>query len=397
LLVLLGLAAGCRPKDIASPLPVAVEVVTLTREAVACRTQSSATVRQWQEVELSFKVAGTVVDVLQVRAADGRFRDIQEGDVVSGDVRQALAHLDDADYRRQRTAAAERLAQARAQEQAVAAGLSAAENEYVRFQAMWEQKAVAAQAMDDVRARRNTLQAELEAARREIAAATVAVQQADDDLQSCTLPSPLPQATISRKYVEPHERVQAGQPVFQIMDLSRVRAAFGVPDTKIGQFCLGQTLKVQADAFPGESFSGQVTKIYPAADPRTRTFEIEVAIDQPRGLKPGMVVTILSGDEEAMLLLPLTAIQRGDQPGEYVVWTVVSEDGRQVARRRRVNLNGVYDNRIRLESDATSEIRPGDPVVVRGSTRLTEGQAVRVLPGEDLKILAQLTLAGGTR
>ena len=31
----------------------------------------------------------------------------------------------------------------------------------------------------------------------------------------------------------------------------------------------------------------------PAADLKTRTFEVEMTIDEPKGLKPGMVVTIL--------------------------------------------------------------------------------------------------------
>ena len=59
--------------------------------------------------------------------------------------------------------------------------------------------------------------------------------------------------------------VPAGQPVFEIMDLSRLRAAFGVPDTKIGQFTIGQAVEVVADAFPSKRFAGHVTKIVPAA------------------------------------------------------------------------------------------------------------------------------------
>ena len=55
-------------------------------------------------------------------------------------------------------------------------------------------------------------------------------------------------------------------PVFEVMDLSRMRVAFGVPDTRIGQFQLGQRVTVMADAFRGEHFVGQITKVSPAAD-----------------------------------------------------------------------------------------------------------------------------------
>jgi len=382
--------SGCGRHDIPAALPAAVQVVTLAQEQVACRTQISATVRERRAVDLSFKVPGTVKQLLQVRGADGTLRDVQEGDVVNGDLRQPLAQLDDADCQRQRSAAAERLAQARAKEQAVAANLTAAEAEYRRLKELRDERALADQAHDAARARRDAFQAVLAGARREVAAANVALQQAEDDLRNCSLCVPLPQATIARKLVEPNERVQAARTVLQVMDLSQVRVAFGVPDTKIAEFCLGQSLKIVADAFPGESFAGRVTKLYPAADPKTRTVEVEVTVDEPRGLKPGMVVTILNGCEETMLLLPMTSIQRGEKPGEFAVYTVNEEQERQVVRRRRVHLDGVYDNRIRVAADASSELKAGDTVVVCGGSRLTDGQAVRVLPGREQEVRVQL-------
>ena len=57
-------------------------------------------------------------------------------------------------------------------------------------------------------------------------------------------------------------------------------------------------MTVMADAFPGERFVGRVSKILPAADLRTRSFEVEVTIDHPRGLRPGMVVTLVTGRQE---------------------------------------------------------------------------------------------------
>ena len=167
------------------------------------------------------------------------------------------------------------------------------------------------------------------------------------------------------------------------MDVSRLRAAFGVPDTKIGQFKMGQAVDVVADAFPSKRFVGHVTKIVPAADLRTRTFEVEVTITAPNGLRPGMVVTILVGREESMVLIPMTAVHRGDRKGEGYVYTVVEEAGRQIARHRRIMLDGVYDNRLRIVEGNALQVRVGDPIVVDGSFRLAEGLAVRVVDVPD--------------
>jgi multidrug efflux system membrane fusion protein len=136
-------------------------------------------------------------------------------------------------------------------------------------------------------------------------------------------------------------------------------------------------MTVMADAFPGERFTGRVSKILPAADLRTRSFEVEVTIDQPRGLRPGMVVTLITGRQESLILLPMTAIGRGETAEETTVFTIVEEGGRKVARRRRVVLDGVYDNRIRLV-ETGSKIAEGQMIVVTGAFRLTEGQEVRL-------------------
>jgi RND family efflux transporter MFP subunit len=216
-----------------------------------------------------------------------------------------------------------------------------------------------------------------------VRAAKVALRQAEDDWKHCKLVLPIPKAVVSRKKIEGGERVPAGQPVFEVMDLSQLRAAFGVSDTKIGQFQIGQAVDVVADAFPSKRFVGHVTKILPAADLRTRTFEVEVTITEPDGLRPGMVVTILVGREESMALVPLTTVHRGDRPGEGYAYTVVEEDGCQIARQRRIVFDGVYDNRLRIVEGDRSQVRIGDPIVVAGSFRLAEGLAVRVVDTPD--------------
>jgi len=378
--------AGCRPAEVAEPLPVAVRVARLQLEPITQETRFTATVRERHRVELSFKVPGTVAALWQVPGVDGKPRDVQEGDQVTSDPRTPLAQLDDSDYRRRLITAQERVAQAEAKQRAALATVTAVRAGFERIKVLRERDSVAQQAYDDALGKRDAAVAELDAVQREVAAARVALQQADDDFKNCRLVLPLPKAVVSRKYIEKGERVQAGQPVFQIMDLSRVRVAFGVPDTKVDHLQIGQTMTVTADAVPGEQFTGRITKILPAADLRTRTFEVEMTIDEPRGLRPGMVVTIFVGREQSMVLLPLTAIHRGLRPDEYLVYTVVSERGMKVARQRRVKLGGIADNRIQLLPGSESQVGPGDAVVVAGSFRLTEGQPVRVIDVEEPKL-----------
>ncbi len=381
--VFLAFLAGCQRREVAPPLPFAVQVATLKRVPITSETRFSATVRERHRVELSFKVPGTVASLLQVPGTDGHLRDVHEGDVVTNDPHRPLARLDDSDYRRQRAVAEERVAQAQAKQRAATAAVTALRANYARIKSLREHGSVAQQTYDDMLARKDAAEADLDASQRAVGAATVAFQQAEDDWKKCSLVVPIPKAVVSRKFIEGDERVPGGQPVFEIMDLSRVRVAFGIPDTKISQFQPGRMVAVTADAIPGERFTGRVTKMYPAADLRTRTFEVEVTIDEPKGLKPGMVVTIVVGRQEVVVLVPMTAVERGASPAEFAVYTVAEEGGQKVARKRRVQLDGVYDNRIRLIEGSGSEVGVGDPIVVTGAFRLTEGQAVRVLDVQD--------------
>jgi multidrug efflux system membrane fusion protein len=339
----------------------------------------SATVREWQRIELSFKVPGTVASLLQIPDPDGKLRDLHEGDTITSDPEHPLAKLDDSDYRRKLAAVQDKLAAAQAQERSALASVTGIRATFERIKALRERESVSQQSYDEALAKRDSSEAQLDAAKRAVGEASVALQQAEDDLKNTRLVSPLPKAVISRKNIEDGERVQAGQPIMQIMDLARVRVAFGISDAKLGNFRIGQMVSVTADAFPGERYEGRITKIMPAADMKTRTFEVEMTIDEPKGLKPGMVVTILVGRPMNMLLLPMTAVQRGDGEDGCIVYAVVEEGGRKIARRRNVELDGVYDNRVRLVEGGGSQVGSGDVIVATGAFRLTDGQEVRLL------------------
>jgi multidrug efflux system membrane fusion protein len=373
---------GCRHRN-ADPIPTAVQVTLLQREEIGSETRFSATVRERQRIELSFKVPGTVASLMQIKGIDGQERNIHEGDVVEADSDHPLARLDDSDYQRRIATAKDQLAGVQAKQRALTATLTAVRAQFDRVKALRERGSVAQQMYDDTLAKRDSTEAELEAVQREISGAGVALQQAEDDWKHCSLLLPIPKAVISRKSIEQGERVPAGQPVMEVMDVSEVRVVFGISDKQIGHFGIGQSVAITADAFPGEHFSGRVTKVEPAADPRTRTFEVEVTVDETKGLKPGMIVTITVEKRESVVLLPMTAVQRGENADDFTVYVVVDENGRCVARTRSVKLDGVCDNRIRLIEGPGSDVSLGDRIVSGGAFRVCDGQVVRMLDVPD--------------
>jgi RND family efflux transporter MFP subunit len=377
--VLWATASGCREKVVATPLPVAVRTTTFHPETVRAPLPFSGTVRELRRVELSFKVGGTVGSILEVKGPDGVSREVRPGDRVGSGV--VLSRLDEADYRRHRDLAREHLAQLQARRQAVKAQADYATREMARGRELAGRNAMSSQELDDLATRQRAAIADLEALGREIAASEVSLAQAEDDLKHCVLTAPF-DAVVASRMIETQERIAENKPVFTLLDESELKVAFGVSDSLIRHLEPGQRVQVFSDVFRERTFTGRVTSIAPLADDATRTFAVEVTIEKPEGLRPGMIVTVDLGSTAEAWRLPLPSLQRGQGPTDVVVFEVVTDDhGQAVARRRRVELDGLSDDlaRVRTGPGAGTELRPGARVVVTGADRLVDGERVRPL------------------
>jgi multidrug efflux pump subunit AcrA (membrane-fusion protein) len=83
-----------------------------------------------------------------------------------------------------------------------------------------------------------------------------------------------------------------------------------VPEARIGAVQLGERATFDFNAFPGQSFTGKVTRIADAVDPQTRAIHVTITMDAQQGrLKPGMFARVsIEERTERALLIPLTAV-----------------------------------------------------------------------------------------
>ena len=52
---------------------------------------------------------------------------------------------------------------------------------------------------------------------------------------------------------------------------------------------VGQPVSMTVNAFPGKTFSGKISFIYPTLNTETRTVQVRIELDNPQNLlKPGM-------------------------------------------------------------------------------------------------------------
>ncbi len=387
------IVGGCK-KPTSSLPAVPVKTTLLVPVEITVSSRFSGSIESLQSTALAFKLSGTVQSLYR---PPGAGRDVQVGDTLAKDT--VIAELDEGDLRRARASIKARVAQLEARVATARDSLAIAKRNFERFAN--SSGSVSQTAIDEADARRVAAAGELAGAENALADARVQLDQANDNYANRQLVVPFDCATVAEKRIEPGERVQGGVPVFRLIDLSTVHVAFGVPDTMVGEpavgisaldrVYLGQKLQFTADAFEGRVFTGTVTKIAPQSDPRTRTFLIELSLSNPRHpggdrlLRPGMIVTVQIGrqNDRRVMLLPMSAIHRGQSADELVVYEVVTGDKGgvvkgTVARKRKVALGGLCNNQVEVLAEG-SEVKAGSRIVVTTAERLTDGLGIRCI------------------
>jgi cobalt-zinc-cadmium efflux system membrane fusion protein len=177
-------------------------------------------------------------------------------------------------------------------------------------------------------------------------------------------------APISGKVLEvsvaPGEyRNDTNAPLMTIADLSHVWVSADVSEPAIGMIRVGDAVGITLVAFPGQSFSGRVTRIADVVDPQTRTVKVHVELPNPDGrLRPDMFGTIrLAGPQRRVPVLPLGAVVQ--QYGQTVAFV---ELGPGRFERRQVVLGARTGERIA----ALKGVEAGERVVVDGAILLKD-------------------------
>jgi len=152
--------------------------------------------------------------------------------------------------------------------------------------------------------------------------------------------------------------VEAGKPLFTLVDHSTVWAMLQVPETSLARVKVGQSVELRVDSLPGKVFKGKLTWIGPAVDERTRMARARAEFANPdRLLKDKMFATarILTRQAEGAMLVPPAAIQYVG--GKPFVFVKLAND---LFDARAVQLGAKQDGR----SEILAGLKPEDQIAV---------------------------------
>lgn len=117
---------------------------------------------------------------------------------------------------------------------------------------------------------------------------------------------------VAARRVSIGEVVAQGQVMFRLIASDRVKFRGLVPERFIGRFAVGAKAKLRVDAFE-TPFDATVTRISPAVDPASRSFEVEIeAPNAEDKLKPGGFAraSISTGTQANARFLPESAVSQ---------------------------------------------------------------------------------------
>ena len=220
---------------------------------------------------------------------------------------------------------------------------------------------------------------QLHQARTQVALAEASQRQSDAQLRRARVTAPF-SGVVAGLEVERGEVASPGAPLARVVTLDPITVSVAVSDRDIVSIRPGTQVQVTTSA-RGELFQGEITHVAPAADPRTRAFEVEARVANPDHLLlPGMIARVgVSSEIAAGLVIPQEwIITRFDERGVFLardgqaVWQPV-ELGEVV--RDQVFVNRGLDDGARIIITGHRSLLDGDPILVaREGTCCTRGR-----------------------
>jgi len=187
-------------------------------------------------------------------------------------------------------------------------------------------------------------------------------------LDKTTIKAPF-DGVLGLRRVSVGDYVSVGQDLVNLLDIDPIKVDFRVPEVYLSEVQTGQPIEVRVDAFPDETFTGEVYALDPQVDINGRSIVVRALIPNEGGhLKPGLFarVELMVERRPNALLIPEDAlVPQGDK---QFVFRVV--DG-------KATLTEVATGRHQeAEVEITQGLTADDRVVTGGQLKIRDGAPV---------------------
>ncbi|MCS7232653.1 MAG: efflux RND transporter periplasmic adaptor subunit [Synergistetes bacterium] len=245
--------------------------------------------------------------------------------------------------------------------------VSTLRKDYERIKKLYEEEVVPKQQLDQIEGQYLAAKAALEVAKRKLEEVEALIRQLELTRSYHQILAPA-SGIISERKIEVGEIVSVSHPIFKINSISRVKVKVSVPENYLHGIKPGMGAEILADAYPDRKFLGKIRLISPIVDPKTRTAEVEIEVDNKELLlKPGMFTRVkIDIGEKEVLFVPQQALKRFEGTGTYYVF-IVDENRR--ARIKEITIGNRSEDKI----EVIKGLSPNELVILTVTSGVKEG------------------------
>jgi multidrug efflux system membrane fusion protein len=210
-----------------------------------------------------------------------------------------------------------------------------------------------------------------------------AYELSSNNMRDTKLTAPF-DGSIEKRLVENYQRVNSGEGIVQLVNTQKLRIKFTVPDDYLYLLrAKDVTFKVVFDTYPDTVFNAKLEEYLDISTAGTG-IPVTITIEDPAfnrslyDVKPGFTCKIkLASDvapflEEKLVNIPLSAIFGESENQKTYVWVVKDN---KVSKREVT----VYSPTGEANALISTDVQPGETIVIAGVHQLVDGQTVKVI------------------
>ena len=181
---------------------------------------------------------------------------------------------------------------------------------------------------------------------------------------------------VNKIFPKEGEIAGPGFPVIEFVNLNKLTIKADVSESYLDKIKTGQIVELNFSALPNLKVKTPIVRISKIIASASRTFEIEMQIDNPEEkIKPNIVSTIKINDfsSNKAFIVPSLAIRK-DITGNYV-YLVNKKDNEHIVSKKYVTTGLSYDENTML----IKGLELGDQVIVKGYHLVSSGVSVNLI------------------
>jgi RND family efflux transporter MFP subunit len=181
---------------------------------------------------------------------------------------------------------------------------------------------------------------------------------------------------VDRINIEEGELAIPGVQIMYVINLENMKVVADVSEKYMQVIDIGDTVLLDFPSFPDLGYEVPVYRTGNTVNPGNRTFPVELRIrDKEKRLKPNLLATMTFLDfYKARAIVIPSIIIKEDLEGAYV-YVVRNIEGNDLAKKVYIEVGMAYNE----ESMITDGLMPGDKVITKGYSLVTDGSEVNIM------------------